>query len=342
MKSAFIKNVFREIKNTFNRFISIFAIVALGVGFVAGLKSSAPSMRHSADIYFDNNNFMDIYILSTYGFTEDDVSAFSEQNEIASVYAAYSLDVLFSGENGSNAVKVMDLPEDSSMNLPEIKEGRFPSEPNECVVDSRMVHDSDFSLGKTISLSEDSIKSTYDSLVNKTYTIVGVVDTPQYLSFQRDSTNIGNGSIKGYIYIPTSNFSLDYYTALYACVNGAKELSAFSEAYDLKIESVCEALEVFADERESVRYETIITEASDELNKAKEELEEKKAETDKLLSDASKELSDARNEIEQAKKEISDNEIQLDFAEQELSDKKFYMRRRLRKNRNAFIRTGRI
>lgn len=339
MKSAFIKNVFREIKNTFNRFISIFAIVALGVGFVAGLKSSAPSMRHSADIYFDNNNFMDIYILSTYGFTEDDVSAFSEQNEIASVYAAYSLDVLFSGENGSNAVKVMDLPEDSSMNLPEIKEGRFPSEPNECVVDSRMVHDSDFSLGKTISLSEDSIKSTYDSLVNKTYTIVGVVDTPQYLSFQRDSTNIGNGSIKGYIYIPTSNFSLDYYTALYACVNGAKELSAFSEAYDLKIESVCEALEVFADERESVRYETIITEASDELNKAKEELEEKKAETDKLLSDASKELSDARNEIEQAKKEISDNEIQLDFAEQELSDKRILYEKEIAK-KTATLSSG--
>ena len=53
MHSAFMKNVLAEIKTNFGRFMSIMAIVALGVAFFAGIKASAPDMKHSADTYFD-------------------------------------------------------------------------------------------------------------------------------------------------------------------------------------------------------------------------------------------------------------------------------------------------
>ena len=65
MKTAFRKNVFRQIKNTWNRFIAIFGIVALGVGFFAGLKATTPVMKMSADAYYDDCGFMDLRILST-------------------------------------------------------------------------------------------------------------------------------------------------------------------------------------------------------------------------------------------------------------------------------------
>ena len=56
MSSVLFKDFFKEIKNTFNRFISIFAIVALGVGLFAGLKVSSRVMKKSADAYYDGLN----------------------------------------------------------------------------------------------------------------------------------------------------------------------------------------------------------------------------------------------------------------------------------------------
>ena len=40
-----LKDIFREIAKTKNRFLSIFLIVAIGVGFFAGLTASGPDMK---------------------------------------------------------------------------------------------------------------------------------------------------------------------------------------------------------------------------------------------------------------------------------------------------------
>ena len=44
MRSAMLKDIFREIGRTKSRFFSIFAIIALGAGFFAGLKATCPDM----------------------------------------------------------------------------------------------------------------------------------------------------------------------------------------------------------------------------------------------------------------------------------------------------------
>ena len=58
MKSPILKDTFREIKKSFSRFISIFAISAIGVAFFAGISASAPDMKASADAYYLNNEFV--------------------------------------------------------------------------------------------------------------------------------------------------------------------------------------------------------------------------------------------------------------------------------------------
>ena len=73
--SAFSKDVLREILKTKNRFLSIFLIVAIGVGFFSGLTASGPDMKLTADTYFDNQNLSDFRLGSTMGFTDDDVQA---------------------------------------------------------------------------------------------------------------------------------------------------------------------------------------------------------------------------------------------------------------------------
>ena len=45
MHSALWKDTLREIRKSFGRFLSILLIVALGVGFFAGVKASVPDMK---------------------------------------------------------------------------------------------------------------------------------------------------------------------------------------------------------------------------------------------------------------------------------------------------------
>ena len=48
---ALWKDIFRTIRRTWTRFLAIFAIVTLSVGFLAGLSASAPDMKETADDY---------------------------------------------------------------------------------------------------------------------------------------------------------------------------------------------------------------------------------------------------------------------------------------------------
>ena len=72
MPSSYLKDIFREIKISLGRFLSILCIVAIGVAFFSGIKASAPDMKNSADMYFDTYNVQDIQIYSTLGLTKKD------------------------------------------------------------------------------------------------------------------------------------------------------------------------------------------------------------------------------------------------------------------------------
>lgn len=72
----------------------LFAIVALGVGFLVGLLSSTPDMRFSFDKYFDDTSMYDIRILGDLGLTEADVTKLSELDGVGEIQAGYVADVL--------------------------------------------------------------------------------------------------------------------------------------------------------------------------------------------------------------------------------------------------------
>ena len=58
------KDLFREIKKTKSRFISVVLLVVLAVSFLYGLRISAPDMQASMDAYLDDQGMFDIQILS--------------------------------------------------------------------------------------------------------------------------------------------------------------------------------------------------------------------------------------------------------------------------------------
>ena len=67
------KQSFLSIKKTFKRFLSILAIVLLGVGFFTGIRQTSPNMEESVDAYFKKQNVYDINLISTWGITKDEI-----------------------------------------------------------------------------------------------------------------------------------------------------------------------------------------------------------------------------------------------------------------------------
>ena len=75
MTKALKKDFKREIRKSISRFISILLIVALGVAFYSGVRSTMPAMYMTADAIYDKQNLMDIRVVGTLGLTQNDIDA---------------------------------------------------------------------------------------------------------------------------------------------------------------------------------------------------------------------------------------------------------------------------
>lgn len=93
-RRTYRKLVLRGFRQGISRFLAIFAIVALGVGFFVGIIATAPDMRLSSDRYYDDTYMMDVRVMSTLGLTEADVEAVRNLEGIDRVWPAYRADVL--------------------------------------------------------------------------------------------------------------------------------------------------------------------------------------------------------------------------------------------------------
>lgn len=324
-KKALRKDFYMEIRRSLGRFMSIFFIVAIGCAFFSGIRASEPDMRYSGDAYFDDKNMMDIEVISTLGLTEDDLHAIEDVDGVAAVEGSYSVDVLCSEGDNQIAVHVMSLM--PTMNQVQLEAGRLPEAENECAVDVDYLDESSLEIGDEITFSSGSDDDITDTLKTDTFTITGAVSSPNYIAFQRGSTTIGNGTVTAFIVVPADSFSLDVYTEIYAQVDGAKEMTAFTDEYDERIRQVMDAIEAIKAEREQIRYEEIVEEANGALADARQqvsdaetELEDGKAQAEAELADARKQLEDAQAEVDSGRQEIEASREQLGSSRRQLED----------------------
>lgn len=313
-QNALWKDTLRAIKSTFNRFISIFVIIALGVGFFAGLQAGSPDMKLTGDSYYDEQNLMDIRLVSTLGFSEKDIEAVRSIQGVRGVMPSYFTDVLndFNGSQTIVRVHSLDISktgadnaeDEDYINRPVLAEGRFPEKSGECVIDSGVFDgDNGYKIGGSITLRPNS-GDLSDTLKTDTYTIVGIVHTPYYISFERGNTSIGNGTVDSFIMVPSEDFVMDAYPELYLTVDGARELSGFSDEYEATVDKVEDAIDAVSDDRETLRYTEILDEAQAALIDARKKV----ADGEKELTDAEQKLTDARTEIEENEQKLTDEE----------------------------------
>ncbi|MPM89724.1 hypothetical protein SDC9_136836 [bioreactor metagenome] len=222
------KNQWREVWKTFGRFLSILAIVALGVGTFSGLKVTQDAMVDTADQYFRQYAMFDEKLISTMGLEKEDPAVFAAIDGVQAAEGAISMDVLVTVEGGASYV-VAAHSITNQINRIKLAAGRMPQNDRECVGDARMLPKS--MIGTQIKLSAENDEDTKDAFAYDAYTVVGLVDSTAYLNVERGTTKLANGKITAFVYLPEGAFSTDYYTEIYITLKNA-DGRIFSDAYD--------------------------------------------------------------------------------------------------------------
>lgn len=311
MPATYLKDIFREIKISLGRFLSILCIVAIGVAFFAGIKASAPDMKNSADTYFDKYNVQDIQVYSTIGLTKKDVAAIKKIKGVKSVQPSFSMDTLSQIDSTQMVIKVISYGIDQKMNKIRVVEGRMPERENECLVEASSATNKlygTFHIGDTIKLQSGTDEALSKSLKHTKYKIVGTCYNPNYLSYEKGSSNIGSGTVNSFIYIQNTNVLKDYYTEVDVCVKGAKDLDCYSDEYFDVVDPALKKIKKISNKQIDARIQSY-----------QSELDEKKQEATDKFKDAENQFNDAQNKIDSGLSEIQSNELKLQNSKDQIN-----------------------
>lgn len=351
MTRSYRKNIRRTFKHTKSRFIAIFSIIALGVGFLAGLNATPVDMKESMEAYMDNANFYDIRIVSTLGLTDDDVSALSAIDGVKDVQPAYNADLLVQTGDDTVVARAHSLPittgkeetEKSTSSLSTdgddatdaqdtinklfLVDGHMPEKSGECVVEAG-ANDmaSAYPIGSKLVISPEN--EDLDSKLSTTeYEVVGIVHSANYFSFEREPASVGNGRVNLLMYLLPEDYAFTAYTEIYLTVDGALAANSLGDDYDPLVDTVKNKIEAIQELRCKTRYDEIYDEAQqkiddawDSYHDAKEEADQKLSDAKAELTDGEKELADGQTEYEQGEADYADALSQIAENEQKLAD----------------------
>lgn len=369
MTRSYRKNIRRTFKHTKSRFIAIFSIIALGVGFLAGLNATPVDMKESMEAYMDDANFYDIRIVSTLGLTDDDVSALSAIDGVKDVQPAYNADLLVQTGDDTVVARAHSLPittgkedtekstsslstdgdtatdEQDTINKLFLVDGHMPEKSGECVVEAG-ANDmaSAYPIGSKLVISPEN--EDLDSKLSTTeYEVVGIVHSANYFSFEREPASVGNGRVNLLMYLLPEDYAFEAYTEIYLTVDGALAANSLGNDYDPLVDTVKNKIEAIQELRCQTRYDEIYDEAQQKIDDAWDSYHEAKEEADQKLSDAKaeltdgeKELADGQTEYEQGEADYADALSQIAENEQKLADGKIQLGDARRKLQEADAR----
>lgn len=314
VNNAYNKNIRRTILRSMGRYIAILAIVALGVGFFAGVKDTKASMVKTCNKYVSEHNLYDYRLVSTWGFTEEDEKALAKADGVKAAEGSVTIDFLSFDRQG-NSIVLRAHSITKKLNGVNLEEGRMPQKADECVVDDHFYGSGD--IGKKIRVADENSKDAKENLTYDEYTITGIINSPCYLmKTERGTGTLGDGRINAYVYIHEDGFKAEYYTEMFLTCR--KQGYIYSEEYDNNIADAKEPIKSAAEERGQLRYEEVIEEGEKEIEKGRKELEDGEAELQRQktkayaeLNSAKKTLDDSKIELENGKKELISNREKL-------------------------------
>lgn len=221
--SPLTKNMLRDIRKSKGRFIAIILIIMLGVLIFVGVKAAGPSLNDSLDKTVSDKNLSDIQVLSTTGFTETDLDL-AKKVPGAQVEATKFKYVI--GGKDKVAIALYGYDKTSKQNQLIMRSGRLPKNNGEVVLDKNAKSKYGYKLGQQFKFASDS------GLAQKSYKIVGFADSPMYIDNQsRGSTNIADGQVQLFAYVPQDQLNLAVGTVLNLHFKSLKNKNTFSKSY---------------------------------------------------------------------------------------------------------------
>ncbi|WP_296561500.1 FtsX-like permease family protein [uncultured Acetobacterium sp.] len=302
---ALQKDTFREIKKSLNRFLSIVAIIALGICFFVGVKTTGPSMKYTVSDYYQNQQLMDMRLVSTYGFLPADVDAIQNTPGVATVMPSYSADVIIERGDKRPVIKLMAFKEDQALNQPLLVAGRLPENASEMLLEKPQedqgmgVSSHIYQLGETIKLSPElGDKALSESIKGDQFTIVGFVRSPQFVSIERGSTSVGRGTVDYYGFIATENFAFERFTEVYLLSQATTDgIYPFSDDYDEVIANLEKQLEAVGLLQLEINHQDILLKAQAELDKGRAKYNDGVSQFNEGIAQGEASLIDARNQL---------------------------------------------
>lgn len=312
------KNLRKSIFKSLGRYLAIAAIIALGSSIFVGLRTTKTAMVATGQVVADQQNMFDLRLLGSYGWTQEDVDKIAALDGIEDAEGAISLDVIATTEqqNEDAVYRMHSLPH--MVSQVSLRAGRMPQSSDECLADG-FTFGEDI-IGTKVTLSDENDASVFESMSHKSYTVVGIVSTPLYMDRNRGGTNVGNGKINTYFYIPEDGFQVDYFTEIGVTIPGKFQI--YSNNYNKALESAADQLQDYVQSLADDRLSGIKADAESEYSKGYEEYLDGSKELNDKKTDTQKELDNAYQELSKAEKDLANIEKTLSGGEQQLNDAK--------------------
>lgn len=313
-----IKEFFRSLKKNLTRFLSILFIIALGVGFFAGINATKPDMIKSAAKFYNDNNLMDLRSMNPLGYSPSDIERLGRIDGIDRLQPSFTKDLFIVKDQVKLVARLfsMDLAtysDPGTLNKVILTEGRLPQKSGEIVLAKGKYFDMDMALGQTFRFEEDAGNDLSAVLKDQDYTVVGFIESPLYISFEREYTNIGNGQITTFVYVPKEDFTMTEPSEFFFSITGARDLAPESQSYKDKVNAVKKQVD-------EIGQEVMAAETADlkaELQKGRDELTAEKTKAETELADAEAKLNQAEADLAVAQTTLIDEELK---GRQKLAD----------------------
>lgn len=312
--ATLIKDSIKSVKKNKKRFITLVGIVLLGAGFFAGMKATKPDMETTADSYFNSMNFMDVQMYSPLGLKQEDLDVLKQTlGTIENIEGAYTNDVILNHLGQELVIRLHSIGT-SGINNVLLVEGTMPINENECLIEEKLNTKQQFKVGDEIVFD-----SNLKNIKNNTYKITGIIKSPLYISSDRGTTSLLSGKVNYYVYIPKTNFTMDYFTEGYILLNNTH--STFSKTYNDVVDAFKNEMNTLAKERATIRFEELKQQYQTEINAKEQEYVNQKAKFESEIGKAQTAITNAYNQLKSIEDMLS-NTSKITAAEQQIASQK--------------------
>lgn len=357
MTSAYITDSFRSIKRTLSRFISIIAIVAMGSGLFCGLNAIGPDMIDTADKYYKDYNLMDLRLQSYLGLYEEDLEKVRNIEGVESVMGVKFVDgyvqtpddkgeyegiVDIDGSELTIRVTGLDLMsavnfenganDPNYINRLELVEGRYPESADECVVTcSGLTTPEQFKINNTIRVTGDDEDIRY-SLKHNEFKIVGIIETPYWVSYERGVTTAGSGKLGDFIYVNNDAFTenITYYSEAYVTLEGADQYTAYSDEYNAFVDAAQQKLAGLSEQLSAEERARLVVGLPQKVASAKQQI-------DKAESTVGAQVSEGKKKLEELYEQEKTGAKQLEEAQKTMDAEYAKVQSQLQSGSNQYV-----